>query len=439
MITQLLRLETRRSVGAWLVLAIPVALWTAYVQGLPKVAPLWFETSLIARSTIVILGPLVGGAAAWVAGRDARRGLGDLLATTACPPTARLLTAWLGTTLWGLLGYLVAGGVVVFLSATQATWGGPYVGPMLVGLVAVPVCAALGFALGYHLPNRFTTPLVAVALLVGQVIIGSLSKWYAFLSPLVSLSSSVWYGVTPELSGHQLAFLAGLGGLALGSVALRAQPGRLAQLACVALACITLASVALLFRAAPDSGGQSNVGGPPRPIPYTPICADAAVTVCVHPAYQPYLGDASGVINRLIAPVIGLPGVPTRAEQGFGPIQPDAPLRFNLFPQDEYRQLANTVVHPLIQDVRPFPDVRRTDCPDQSRQSCLVAQVAIGRWLLWQAGLPDENVLYSTNGADPAKAAADRFAALDPAQQRAWLEAHFADLRAGKVRLEDLP
>jgi hypothetical protein len=36
-------------------------------------------------------------------------------------------------------------------------------------------------------------------------------------------------------------------------------------------------------------------------------------------------------------------------------------------------------------------------------------------------------------------AAVDRFAALDPATRRTWLEEHFTDLRAGRIGLEDLP
>jgi hypothetical protein len=36
-------------------------------------------------------------------------------------------------------------------------------------------------------------------------------------------------------------------------------------------------------------------------------------------------------------------------------------------------------------------------------------------------------------------AAADRFGALPPEEQRAWLEANFAALRAGELTLEDLP
>ena len=35
--------------------------------------------------------------------------------------------------------------------------------------------------------------------------------------------------------------------------------------------------------------------------------------------------------------------------------------------------------------------------------------------------------------------AADRFGALSPEEQRAWLEANFAALRAGELTLEEMP
>ena len=35
--------------------------------------------------------------------------------------------------------------------------------------------------------------------------------------------------------------------------------------------------------------------------------------------------------------------------------------------------------------------------------------------------------------------AVERFSRLSPAEQRAWLEAHYADLRAGRLGLDDLP
>ncbi len=36
---RLLRIEARRSLGLWLLLAAPILIWFAFLQGLPRVAP----------------------------------------------------------------------------------------------------------------------------------------------------------------------------------------------------------------------------------------------------------------------------------------------------------------------------------------------------------------------------------------------------------------
>lgn len=445
---RLLRIEMRRSLGFWLLLAAPVLIWFAFLQGLPRLAPLWFETSVLVRNLVTFAGPLLAGAAAWMAGRDRRRGIEDLLATTPRPAFARALATWAGTTAWGALIYIAIGGGIVTLSWLRATWGGPFVGPMFVGLVAIPAHAALGFAFGRHLPSRFTAPLVTVALFFGQVFVGEQHAWYAFLSPMVSLSTSVWYGVRPNLTLQQVLFLLGVIGLSLGSLALREQRNRVTGGVCLIAALATVAGVAIIRHDAPTAGGQQlSLDARYRTlqsIPYQPVCRDAPVPVCVHPAYQPYLDETTGVINRLAAPVLGLPGVPTRAEQGYANItgNTDATvLWFALYPQAEYRNLAVNVTLWLTRDPAVHSNQASTNCPGDNRGSCNFARVAIGRWLLRQAGLPDEGVLiaFSEGYGDPTTPAVERFAALDPAQQREWLRAHFADLRAGKVRLEDLP
>ena len=445
---RLLRIETRRSLGLWLLLAAPVLIWFAFLQGLPRVAPLWFETSVMVRNLVTFAGPALAGAAAWMAGRDRRRGIEDLLATTPRPAFARTLATWAGATAWGALIYVAIGGGIVALSWLRATWGGPFVGPLLVGLVAIPAHAALGFALGRHVPGRFTAPLVTVALFFGQLFVGAQNAWYAFLSPMVSLNTSVWYGVRPDLTLQQVFFLLGLIGLSLASLALRTQRERVTGSACLAAVLATAAGVAIIWHDAPQAGGQplslDERYRALQVIPYQPVCRDAPMPVCVHPAYQPYLDETTAVINRLVAPVLGLPGVPTRAEQGYPAItgNTDATvLWFALYPQSEYRNLAVTATVRLTRDFGVGPEQASANCPGAHPGSCNSARAAIGRWLLRQAGLPDEGALISISEGDrePVTPAVERFAALDPAQQREWLRTHLADLRAGKVRLEDLP
>ncbi len=442
---RLLLIEARRSVGLLALLAVPVWFWLN--RNLSQVAPFWFETSLIVRNTTGAIGPILGGAAAWMAGREARRNLHDLLATTPQPQLTRRLTTWLGVTIWGLLGYLLVGAIVLGFGWSRATWGGPFFGPILVGLVALPVYAALGFAVGRRFPGRFAAPLVAIGLLVVPMIVGESRDSRAFLSPLVSLGGSVWYGVQPNLTALQLAFLLCLGGVALATLALPARQGWQTALGCLLLLALVAVPVSVVWLLAPARGGQE-LSTDPRYralelIPYTPVCAEGPLPVCVHPAYQGSLAETTVGLNRLVAPILGLPGAPIRAEQGYAAVQGKGDLQGGTLWFALYQQGASAD-HQTIPGFAVFGAVREprstmANCPAPDGNDCLLTQAVIGRWLLRQAGAVDAGTLSPPAQEGRVGPAVDRFAALDPATQRAWLEAHFADLRAGRVTLEELP
>ena len=441
---RLLLIESRRSLGLWALLALPVWFWLN--RNLPQVAPFWFETSLIVRNTTGAIGPILGGAAAWMAGRESRRGLHDLLATTPQPQLLRRLTTMLGATVWGLLGYLLVGAVVLAFGWSRAAWGEPFFGPILVGLVALPVYAALGFAVGRRFTGRFTAPLVAIGLLVVPMIVGESRDSRAFLSPLVSLGGSAWYGIQPDLTVLQLAFLICFGVAAIATLAFPARKRWQTALGCLLLLALIAVPVAIVWTVAPARGGQE-LSTDPRYralelIPYTPICAEGPLPVCVHPAYQGPLAESTATLNRLVAPILGLPGAPIRAEQGYAAVQGKDDLQgrtlwFALYQQgaDAHQTIPAFAVFGAVHDLR----TAMVDCPAPDGNDCLLAQVVIGRWLLRQAGVADARTLSSPDQEGRVGPAVDRFAALDPATQRAWLEAHFADLRAGRVTLEELP
>ncbi len=79
------------------------------------------------------------------------------------------------------------------------------------------------------------------------------------------------------------------------------------------------------------------------------------------------------------------------------------------------------------------------------RGSFTQAQAAIKAWLLRRAGLEPQCDLVEPSASERSNftpdecAAAERFAALDPGEQRLWLEANYAALRDGRLSLEALP
>jgi hypothetical protein len=438
---RLLLIELRRSGGLWLLLALPLFFWLH--RDLPQIAPFWFETSLTVRDGVTIVGPALAGVAAWLAGREARRATGELLRTTAHPAFARRITSWAGVSLCGIAVYCLIGLAIVAFSWSRASWGGPIFGPMLVGLVAVPAYAALGFAVGRRLPSRFTAPLVVIALLFLQIFVGEQRAWYAFLSPVVSVNGSVWWGIQPDLAAQQSAFLLGIGGLALASVAFQPRSSGRYRFATALCGLLVAGSVGAVWYDAP--GGRFLFSDPhyraQSVIPYEPVCTDTPLPVCVHPAYRASLDDTAATLNNLAAPILGLPGVPTRAEQGYPGLRADPTgetLWFSLFGRPEYLPLS--VVPRLMHDPNSWQPVEAAKhCPNSDPQMCEAARAVLGRWLLRQAGVADEQIGGAFPNTPAVGAAVARFAALDPQTQHTWLVAHFADLRAGRVPLEELP
>src|SRR5207302_3163622 len=86
----------------------------------PPDAPytIWPHEMLRARDWMLYAGPFLAGAAVLMAGRERRRGMDDLLATTPLPAWTRQATTWAATTIWSLLAYLVVAVVIIGITAS---------------------------------------------------------------------------------------------------------------------------------------------------------------------------------------------------------------------------------------------------------------------------------------------------------------------------------
>lgn len=143
----------------------------------------------------------------------------------------------------------------------------------------------------------------------------------------------------------------------------------------------------------------------------------------------------------------GLDGLPLVAEQwGPGPIAGDGHIGFwiDTFPEStDYAvdTIAHCALAPCAQDGSTVKC--QGDSCDGPSGDPAVAEV-IYRWLWQQAGLdPAGSRLLAAQAYTPNRHRiddyVDRFAALSPEEQRAWLEANFAALQAGELTLDDLP
>ena len=194
-------------------------------------------------------------------------------------------------------------------------------------------------------------------------------------------------------------------------------------------------------------------------MPYEPVCEEGGIEVCVHPAYETALPETARAMNDLAEPLVGIPGAPTRAEQrpSEARLRADGTLVYSLYGAF-YRSNVNggytfrdymegEIVLALAAGQSGYVEGNpyksgfcRTagDAPGE-------AQRMMAGWLIYRAGDYDSAgsmaFTEAVNGQLCPKSAAviERFDALAPAERRAWLEANFADLRSGKLTLEDMP
>ena len=450
----LLRIEARRNPAPIVLPLLALLLWiTPLARDLTPVA-LWLDRSSDVEGSIQLIGPFAAGAAAWMASREHRRNMGDLLASTPRNPWARTIATWLVSLGWMAAFYMGLCTAFLSVTATQATWGSPDLWPAIAGLVALITCSAAGFALGLRFSTRFITPLAAIGTLT--VILGIRSATQndhiagiGLLSPIYpgfGLDASVFYPPQPDLSMLKIVCDLGVLGIALGLTAwyFRADRPSIRRAGSVLLAVgLSFTAVAGGLDATARSDGHGVIvpafhdAAADHTVPFTPVCRHAPVPVCVHPAYDggSELKILTTIINKIAAPVLSVPGMPVRATQvpsvapagvqGSPPILPIQPFIIHgtslqpAFAQWFTASMALSLFVPAHTN------------PEYSTP----AQRALALYLLRQAhdnptGVPQ----------DPAiTAAAARFAALAPAARTAWLTTHLRPLRAGHLTSADIP
>jgi len=460
----MLRIETRRSVALLLSPLILLAAWWMAYNGMYGTmyeaswtgVYIWEETSSTLKDSVLQIGPLVAGLSAWAAGRNRRRGMDDLLSTTARPSASRDLATWAGAALPAVAVYLLLAVLLGVPTALEATWGAPLPGYFLVGLVALLMDSALGLAAGYYLPGRFTAPLAAVALYIAHLLpmgMVDLGINYTFLSPAAysNLTGADVFSEPARLAIQQLLLFGGLCGVALCAVALKGGGARkTARIALAASGAVSAAGFATAL-STEDLYVFPGSGDYPKAVAYEPVCREGGITVCVHPAYEKLLPETARAVNEVAEPLVGIPAVPKYAVQSSpapgaatGGFDPDEAVFFGYAGKLAMDEVADGIVdsnlydHPGHEDLQPTQeDLRRCGkFPRKYLHPDVEAQTVVGGWLRMRAG--GSRSVY-TGECPNADKLVDRFAALGPTERRAWLEKNFAGLRAGKVTLKDLP
>ena len=434
---RMLRIEARRSLGLWLFPPVAFLVWFTTRETLPAGIWLWPETSFSIQQTLVLAGPLAAGMAAWAATREKRLSTEELLVTTPQPAAVRLLVAWTSSVVWIVFGYLAAIAILFASAYLNGVYGLPTVWPIILGLFALVADSAIGFAAGQFVPSRFTSPLVAIALywVQGVTIAYSLSS-LRYLSPVVDLYRSVFYGVVPNIFVAQSLWLLGLAVVALALVARRGARRSAVPWIALAVGLGTTAMGAALLLGTPTQVTPMQLHE--ARIPYEPACDDGDLRVCVHPSYRQMLPEAFATIRGVSDPLVGVDGGPERAEQTPAAdtgLASDGTLSFYVYDATSMGdELASSVTLSLVFDPSAEQDGTKPTPPG-------AAQSAIGGWLLEQAGRKSSVADNWATGGDTQQVtqARERFDALSEGKRAAWFDANFRKLRAGEIAAEDIP
>jgi hypothetical protein len=199
---------------------------------------------------------------------------------------------------------------------------------------------------------------------------------------------------------------------------------------------------------------------------YGPVCGRAAgIPVCLNPAYGRWLPDMTAGLAPVLTEVAGLPGAPVRAAQvaasyPSGDGGPPQAMTLGRHPAVLRLQLGIlNMPGPcglcLAVSTQQFADQVRLRFADAfvgaRNGSGTPAQQAVQAALLEGAGIPlaaqpgltaaTENFAGPGPGSatGPVYAAARRLAAWPAAARHAWLAAHLAALRAGRLTLGEWP
>jgi hypothetical protein len=493
-LARLLRVELRRNAMPVVLPLIALVFWFDSYRIAATLPPLWVERLFYILGqghSLIDFAPFVAGVAAWMGSRDGRRGLTDLVTTSARSRFAAQFATWAATAIWAVAGYLVFMAATLWALSRSIVYGAPPYWPVAVGAVGVAAFSAAGFAAGAFFPTRFTAPVAAFGALLAcgtssQIGFQEGSGW-ALILPTNSNNNfgqdaGIFYQFLPDLPIARVMFL---GGIAVALVAVLGLPvtaggprlRRAATVVAAAGAAVTVTAIVLTTTAQTTATGIAipalHDAASDRPIPYTPACANAGIRVCVQPAYRSWLTDETQALRPVEALITGLPGGPARAAQvatvfaaqgpGLGP------------PTGGVGQIATISGQPAVLYL-PLGALNlpgafgqdRTDFLDAIKLQTVHAFVTAGRGygdpaqlaveaaLMKNAGIPlasqakvalpdspwgDAVVGPPGNAGYPPQVAtaATRFAALPAATRHAWLASHLAALRAGRLTLAQLP
>ncbi len=269
---------------------------------------LWVRWGYAIQYTVLVVGPLVAGLAAWKSAQVGRGDLEAVVTSTPRPALRHLVQLAAEPTLWTWVGYAATGAVLAAVVGLRATWGGPDLEMMVSTFAAVALGSCFGTAVGYGTGRVVASPVAALASWAFVVLVVdsafddlapsgiSLPDAFTVFHPGMDLGRALWY---------LAAGMALLSAAALTKNMGQPSPG---ERRTVWASTAVTAVLGVVLVAAPVS----------RSIQVEPeqyLCVGDPVEVCLHPAWERVAPAAAETVNRVVAPVVGLLDGPHRLTQ----------------------------------------------------------------------------------------------------------------------------
>ncbi|MDA3646032.1 hypothetical protein LZ318_05775 [Saccharopolyspora indica] len=256
----------------------------------------WNAVAQSMRFGLLYAGPLVATAGAWQAGRELRRGTGDLLATTPRPVWQPYVAAWAALTAAALLGLVLACGVaaifVIPLAGSDALW----ILELFLCVPAFGALAAFGMALGRLVRWRLVVVLTPALTFLG-ILFASVRGWSAPVSLTMNAGPASDYATFTGLSSAlQTAWYAAIAVALLAIGVARRRWLALPPMALAIAMSVQLASMPYEEHMRDDPAAVQQV---------------CTTTVCVPRYQEPVLDELAGLVQPMLARLDGIASAPT--------------------------------------------------------------------------------------------------------------------------------
>lgn len=253
----------------------------------------WAGGGLWLSQMSIVLGPVAGAVAAWVGGRERRRGMVELLAGTPRRRLQRVTTTWVVVTGGLVLGMVAVSALVgIAIAPTVSYSGGRWWASWLIVFLGIVVCSAAGFAAGRLVKGRLVAPAVGIVLYVANGFAVYSNHAWAQLAPVGNLPVNEGRQLIGWVIGADLVWL-----LALTVTALFLASGHRRRAMVTALVAVV---VALPLGQVPGANArtswtEADAGAS------APVCTNGSPHVCLTRVHAGLLPEAAPAVRRVLA------------------------------------------------------------------------------------------------------------------------------------------